>query len=91
MLGPMAWAAAAFFITYYFVGWKGWFVVGPILILLLIDPAWAAALFLLVVGVVAGGLLLWAIWKILPWAIFFLIGVWMAYGLLMGMAKLAGV
>lgn len=91
MLGPALWAAAAFFIVYYFVGWKGWFVVGPLLVLLWINPAWGAALFLVIAAVVVGGLVLWLVWKILPWALFFILGIWMAYMIVVGLGMLMGV
>jgi hypothetical protein len=74
-------------VTHYFIGPKGWWVVGPILVLLLIDTRWAAAFFLIVVAALA----IWLLWKLLPYVIFFAIGMAMAVGLFLGLGRLFGV
>lgn len=73
--------------THYLVGPKAWWVVGPILVLLLIDTRWAAAFFLVALGIG----ILFLLWRALPYIIFFAIGIAMVVGLILGIGGLMGV
>lgn len=91
MLGPVLWAIGAGLVTHYFVGAKGWLFIGPLIILLLINPAWGAAFFLVVGGILLAGLVLYLLILVFPYLFFFGLGIVMVYLLVIGLGQLMGV
>lgn len=90
-LSPAAWAAAAYYITVTYIGPRGWYLIGPVLLLIFFArPDLAFLLFASVVGIIVLVLLLWGLIRILPWLFFFGLGIYMAYGLVIGFGMLIG-
>ena len=83
-------AAAAYYVGYKLIGAKGWLVLLPLLILLILNPAAGAAAFLILLGLsVVGGIcyLIFAFfWQILG----FFIGIAFVFLLIIGLGQLIG-
>lgn len=80
-------ALLAGLITQALVGWRGWLIVAPVLLLLLINPAWAAGFMLIVLCAAAVAVFI----MLLPWLFWFSVGIAMVVGLIIGLASLMGV
>lgn len=83
-------AAAAYVLGRYVIGAKGWLILLPLILLLLINPAWGAAFFLAAVGLIIAGLLLYLLIKFLPQIVGFIIGIWLVFMLIIGIGTLVG-
>lgn len=83
-------AAAAYYIGAYLIGARGWWLLAPLIILLIINPAWGAVFFLIVAGILLVGGILWLIWTFLPQIIGFILGIWLVFMLIIGLGQLAG-
>lgn len=90
MLVPILVAIAAGAAAQYFVGAKGWIVFGPLLLLLFINPAAGAAVFLILVGLVAVGAVCYLLITFLPQIIGFFLGIAFVVLLIIGIGRLMG-
>ena len=83
-------AAAAYYVGYKLIGAKGWLVLLPLLILLILNPAAGAAAFLILLGLAVVGGLLYLLIAFLPQIIGFFIGIAFVFLLIIGLGQLAG-
>lgn len=83
-------AVAAYVLGRYVIGAKGWLILLPLVVLLLINPAWGAAFFLAVLGIAVAGGILYLLIAFLPQIVGFVIGVWLVFMLIIGIGSLVG-
>ena len=91
MLGPVMWAIGAGIVSHYFIGPKAWYFLGPLIILLFINPAWGAAFFLVVGGILLACLAVYLLVIVFPYIFFFGVGIVMVYLLIIGFGQLMGI
>lgn len=91
MLVPLMWAIGAGIVSHYFIGPKAWYFLGPLIILLFINPAWGALFFLVVGGFLLACVVLWLLWLALPYLLGFGLGIAMVILLIIGLGELMGV
>ena len=88
---PIIIAFAVGWAAQHFIGPKAWWVFGPLLLLLIFNPAAGAAAFLILLGLAVVGGLCYLILVFLPQIIGFIIGIAFVILLIIGLGQLMGV
>ena len=83
-------AVAAYYVGYKLIGAKGWLILLPLIILLILNPAWGAVFFLAVLGLAVVGGILYLIFAFFWQIVGFIIGIWLVFMLIIGLGQLAG-